>query len=176
MAKSQKICGVYKITNIVNGKIYIGSSKDIKSRWSQHKTQLREGSHGNSYLQNAWNKYCEENFKFEIIEECDPDMQFEKEQYYLDLFSPFDNNGYNIVRRISHQYMSDNYMIKECEECGSEYHTFSHRTKYCEQCKEEIKKENCENWQIHWTPSSINETDLEMWGYDDWDSFWEGLI
>ena len=176
MRESQKICGIYKITNLVNGKIYIGSSKDIKYRWSQHKTQLRGTMHGNTYLQNAWNKYNEENFKFEIIEECSPEIQFEREQYYLDLLNPFDDNGYNIVRRISRQYMSDNYMIKECEECGKQYHTFSHRSKYCEECKEEIKRYNRENWPIYWVPPGINETDLEMWGYDDWDSFWEGLI
>ena len=176
MAKSQKTCGVYKITNLINGKIYVGSSKDIKYRWCQHKTQLREGIHGNVYLQNAWNKYKEQNFIFEIIEECDPSVQFEREQYYLDTLHPFDDNGYNIVRRISHEYMSDNYMIKECERCGEQYHTFSHLAKYCEKCKEEIKKDNQENWQIYWTPKSINETDLEMWGYDNWDSFWESLI
>ncbi len=100
MAK-QKICGVYKITNRVNGKIYVGSSKNIYERWNQHKDKLRNNCHDNAHLQNAWIKYGENNFKFEIIEECDPNIQFEREQYYLNTLNPFDDNGYNIVRQIS---------------------------------------------------------------------------
>lgn len=136
MAKG-KICGVYKITNNVNGKFYVGSSKDIKYRWKQHRDKLNDNKHGNTHLQNAWNKYGEDNFKFEIIEECSPEMQFEREQFYLNTLSPFDKNGYNIVRQISKEYMSDNYMIKKCKSCGKEYHTFSHLSKYCDKCKVE---------------------------------------
>lgn len=136
----KKICGVYKITNIINGKFYIGSSKDIKYRWRQHKKKLDEGIHGNPHLQGAWNKYGgEKSFRFEIIEECSPDIQFEREQFYLNTLKPFDENGYNIVRRISKQYMSDNYMVKECEKCGQKYNTFSNLSKYCDECKEELK-------------------------------------
>ena len=136
MAK-EKICGVYKITNMVNGKFYIGSSNNIQNRWKQHKDKLNSEKHGNSYLQNAWNKHGEKNFRFEVIEECSPEMQFEREQFYLNTLSPFDENGYNIVRQISKEYMSDNYMIKKCQSCGQEYHTFSYSSKYCEKCKAE---------------------------------------
>lgn len=52
-----KISGIYKILNIKNGKFYIGSSNNIKVRWSQHKTLLKNNKHENKYLQNAWNKY-----------------------------------------------------------------------------------------------------------------------
>lgn len=103
------ICGVYKITNVVNGKFYIGSSNNIKHRWYQHKINLNDEIYGNTHLQNAWKLYGEENFKFEIIGECTPAMQFEREQYYLDTLNPFEGRGYNIVRRISKEYMSDNY-------------------------------------------------------------------
>ena len=134
-----KICGVYKITNTINGKLYVGSSKDITSRWDQHKRKLNNETHGNPHLQNAWLMYGGENFKFEIIEECSSDIQFEREQYYLDLLNPFDGNGYNIVRRISEKYTSDNYIEKVCERCHKPYATFSNRAKYCDQCREEIK-------------------------------------
>lgn len=174
MAKSQKICGVYKITNLVNEKIYVGSSKDIKSRWAQHKTKLRDGTHGNPHLQNAWDKYSEENFKFEIIEECDPEVQFEREQFYLNELDPFDDNGYNIVRQISKEYTSDHYIVKKCEMCGDEYHTFSRLSKYCDGCKEAIYEYN-KNWRIYWDPPII-ERDLKMWGYDSWDDFWESVV
>ena len=158
----QKICGVYKITNLVNGKFYIGSSNNIEFRWKQHKDKLNEDKHGNTYLQNAWNQYGEENFKFEIIEECSPELQFEREQFYLNTLSPFDKNGYNIVRKISKEYMSDNYIIKKCITCGKEYHTFSHLSKYCEQCKAErdvkyVLDRHSDAENSFWYLSSINK-------------------
>ena len=174
MAK-QKICGVYKITNIVNGKIYIGSSKDILNRWYQHERNLDEGNHGNAHLQNAWDKYGGKNsFTFEIIEECNPTIQFEREQFYLDKLNPFDDNGYNIVRRISAKYMSDNHLLKKCEMCGDLYHTFSHLSKYCDECKEAIKEYN-KNWKINWDPP-VSDRDAKMWGYNNLDDFLESVV
>jgi predicted GIY-YIG superfamily endonuclease len=61
--------GVYSITNTVNKKKYFGSSRNISSRISEHKTKLKSNKHINGHLQNSWNKYGEENFVFEIIEE-----------------------------------------------------------------------------------------------------------
>ena len=145
-----KICGVYKITNAVNGKFYIGSSNNIKNRWYQHKKSLNEGIHGNIHLQNAWNKYGGQNFVFEILEECNPQHQFEREQFYLNNLNPFDNNGYNIVRQISKEHMSDNYMIKHCDRCSNQYYTFSHLSKYCDTCKEEMAKENIPMHMSDW--------------------------
>lgn len=172
---ASKICGIYKITNTVNDKFYVGSSKDIKSRWCQHENALDSGTHGNPHLQNAWNKYGRKSFKFEIVEECVPEVQFEREQFYLNVLNPFDDNGYNIVRQISKEYMSDHYMVKKCDRCGHDYNTFSHRSKYCEKCKEEMKEENREWWRT-WVPSSITDKDVMMWGYDGWDDFWESNI
>ena len=171
----KKVCGVYKITNMINGKFYIGSSNNIKNRWVQHKSSLHEGSHGNPYLQNAWNKYGGQNFKFEIIEECSPEVQFEREQFYLNTLNPFDNNGYNIVRKISKEYMSDNYIIKQCTRCGGEYHTFSHLSKYCEPCKEEVKEENLENFKVemYWMQGSGICLQAMYDGYESVDDFLE---
>lgn len=77
-------CGIYKITNIVNGMCYIGSSNQIERRWSQHKGKLKRGTHDNIHLQNAWDKFSEKNFKFEILEETSQDQLLIREQYYLD--------------------------------------------------------------------------------------------
>lgn len=134
----EKICGVYKITNMVNGKIYVGSSKDIKTRWSQHKKKLNSETHGNSHLQSAWILYGRDSFVFEVLEECSVEKQFEREQYYLNVLNPFDDNGYNLVRQISKEYMSDHYMEKECARCSKLYTTFSNRSKYCDQCRLDI--------------------------------------
>jgi len=92
-----KITGIYKITNTINMKYYIGSSVHIEKRFREHKHGLRNNCHKNPYLQNAWNKYGENNFIFEVIENCDKVMLIEREQYYLDSTQCYtDIVGYNI--------------------------------------------------------------------------------
>lgn len=174
MAK-QKHCGVYKIINKVNGKFYIGSSDRIEIRKYEHWSALRNRTHFNTHLQNAWNLYGEGNFEFVIIEECEPSVQFEKEQFYLDTLNPFDDNGYNVVRQISKGYTSNNYMTKKCVRCGDSYNTFSHLAKYCEKCKEEMKEESKELWQSY-INQQIRPSDVILWGYDNWNDFWESNI
>jgi len=51
------VSGIYKIINLKNNKIYIGSSICIIKRWYHHKYHLINNNHSNCYLQNAWNKY-----------------------------------------------------------------------------------------------------------------------
>jgi len=86
-------CGIYKIINIKNNKFYLGSSKNLNKRWIQHKYKLRKNNHVNFILQKAWNKYGEGNIIFEVLEECDENKLFEREQYYLDLLKPKYNIG-----------------------------------------------------------------------------------
>jgi group I intron endonuclease len=78
--------GVYQIKNKTDEKKYIGSSKRLNYRIGQHKSDLRANRHINKYLQNAWNKYGEDNFEFEILEQtCDI---IEAEQKWIDLIKP----------------------------------------------------------------------------------------
>ena len=91
---------IYKITNLVNGKIYIGETvRPIKARWSQHKSRAlsEEKGHGYDYhLYHAMRKYGLENFNIEEIETCLDEERYERETYYIDLFNSFDKNkGYN---------------------------------------------------------------------------------
>lgn len=92
------IIGIYKITNKINNKIYIGSSINIKQRWKKHKTELNNRKHHSKHLENAWHLYGSKNFEFSIIEETKDELTLlEKEQYYLDLYKPFlEENGYNV--------------------------------------------------------------------------------
>ena len=85
--------GVYAIVNQVSGKFYIGSASYVGScpslsgfycRWWRHLDDLEEGNHHCSYLQNAWNKYEENNFQFRILEFVEPEYCIEAEQEYLD--------------------------------------------------------------------------------------------
>lgn len=92
--------GIYKIVNKENNKIYVGSATDLKRRWREHKYKLKKGIHPNTHLLSAWNKYGEDSFTFEVVEEFEEinkDLLLEKENYYIDLFnSKINTNGYNI--------------------------------------------------------------------------------
>lgn len=88
--------GIYKIENLINGSIYIGQSIDIEKRWSTHISILNQNNHYNAHLQNAWNKYGSENFKFSIIEECKQFELNDREIYWIDKYDSF-INGYNLT-------------------------------------------------------------------------------
>ena len=94
---SEKICGIYKIENIVNSKVYIGQSIDILNcRWEYHKNALRNGYHYNRHLQNAWDKYGENSFNFSVIEECTPEELNQREVYYISHYQSYlPKYGYN---------------------------------------------------------------------------------
>lgn len=90
--------GIYKITNKVNGRFYIGSSSNIKRRWGHHKSNLRNGTHINSHLQNSYDKHGEDQFEFLLIEEVGRANLLAKEQEYLDEAFGGDQEIYNISR------------------------------------------------------------------------------
>lgn len=95
---SQPITGIYKITNIINGKVYIGQSVDIKRRWRNHKKEaFYEKSHSYNYpLYCAIRKYGIKNFAFEILEECSKEDLNEKEKYYITEYNTCNKQyGYN---------------------------------------------------------------------------------
>jgi len=88
--------GVYGIFNLVNGKVYIGSSEyNFKSRWNRHRSELRKHI-ARKHLQAAWNKYGEKNFNFRVLDRCPPDEYLVKEQQWIDLYLAYDRDlGYN---------------------------------------------------------------------------------
>ena len=81
MPYKEKISGIYTITT-PNGSVYVGSSCNIKLRWSGHKSRLRYNKHHSQRLQAAWNKHGS-NLKFEIVCECEPKDLEVKEQLYI---------------------------------------------------------------------------------------------
>ena len=89
-------CGIYKITNIINNKCYIGQSVQIERRWQWHKNNYNnknERTYDNHFYRSI-RKYGIENFKFEIIEECQEDELDEREMHWIAHYDSF-NNGYN---------------------------------------------------------------------------------
>lgn len=80
-----KRSAIYKITCLINNKIYIGSAKIVQYRKHQHFVDLKNNKHCNKKLQRSYNKYGKENFIFEILEFVeDKSKLIEREQFYLD--------------------------------------------------------------------------------------------
>jgi group I intron endonuclease len=87
--------GIYKITNTVNGKVYIGSAANLVKRRMTHFSSLKHGRHKNSKLQRAYDKYGKESFEFSVVLYCDIHNLLMYEQIVIDFFDA-PNLGYNI--------------------------------------------------------------------------------
>lgn len=95
--------GIYRISCSQESEVYIGSSKDIESRWWHHKWLLNNNKHHSYKLQMAWNAYGDESFIFEILEETDDIIS--REQYWIDSVWPL---CYNILNKAGNNFSEDN--------------------------------------------------------------------
>jgi group I intron endonuclease len=116
----EKIRGIYKITNLVNDKVYIGESLDIYRRWDEHREDLNNNSHHSYKLQDDWNKYGEDNFKFEIVTVLNEDINKFIDKYILLVYEDkytkeynSINNGYNIENTLEQVLNGDKIIINE---------------------------------------------------------------
>lgn len=88
------VAGVYRITNLLNNRHYIGVSKTVKSRLTTHKRKLRNGNHPNKLLQKDFKKY-KGNFEFALVEKVrDVNSLAGYEERYIRQFNSF-SSGYN---------------------------------------------------------------------------------
>ncbi|AUM58390.1 homing endonuclease [Proteus phage phiP4-3] len=109
--------GIYKIENLVNNKVYIGSAKDFNIRWKRHLSDLRKNRHSSIKLQRAYNKYGKDNFRFSIIEysKYTPNIK-NLEQFYIELYNS-KILGYNIADAsfgdVMSQHPNKEFIIKK---------------------------------------------------------------
>lgn len=99
--------GIYLIINLINGKRYIGSSADIYNRIHEHIHNLKNNKSHNKHLQNAWNKYGEDKFIYSVIEYCEPNIRFDREQYYIDCLKPEYNFSLKVLANLGRVISND---------------------------------------------------------------------
>lgn len=107
--KSLKCSGIYYLKNKFNDKLYIGSSKNIRTRIYNHKNKLKYKKHNNPYLQNVINKYGLDCFEVGILEKCCEEDLLLKEQYYLDTIKP----EYNLTLKVERNILSKESRLKQ---------------------------------------------------------------
>ena len=104
-----KPAGVFQVLNTANGKLLLGSSKNLEGPLNAHRVMLTIGTHRNRALQEDWKTYGADAFRFEILEEVKvtdaPHFNLEDEltlleEIWLEQLQPFGERGYNLDRKI----------------------------------------------------------------------------
>lgn len=90
--------GIYMIKCRETGKVYIGHSLNMKSRYQTHLAHLKSGRHGNPHLLNSFKKYGKESLEFLIVEKCNSENLLEREYFWIDYFKSTNPKfGFNIM-------------------------------------------------------------------------------
>jgi group I intron endonuclease len=150
---------VYKISNDIDGKFYIGSTNNLIKRYYTHINHIRTNKNTCVKLIRAVNKHGEDNFKFEIVCECPTDKILETEQEYIDILQPHyniakiagSNLGIKRTEEVKHKksvsqkenWKDDAYRTKHLENLSKNWKTGSNHSmaKLTEEQVIEIKKQ-----------------------------------
>ena len=128
---------IYKITNLINGKIYIGkTTSSIEERWKEHIHSINRDNIKNRPLYKAINKYGIKNFSIEKIEEVQADILSEREIYWINFYDSF-KTGYNATLGGDGAILYDYSKIEQALKDGKT------TTKICEEigcCKDVVHK------------------------------------
>ena len=122
------ISGIYKITNTITGDFYVGSSKNVKHRWAEHKCPSRWKQYKNNQMYLDMQEYGVEKFVFEILEVIEPEKLKEAEQKFIETLNP----AYN-------QMNAKGLDIERYNKYKKEYEKSEKRKKY----KEEYNNQLC---------------------------------
>lgn len=104
MEEFQNKSGIYRCLCTANNKSYIGQSVNVRIRKRTHERLLENNKHKNIHLQNAYNKYGKECFKWSVLEYCDKEKMDEREMYWIKYYDSY-SNGFN--RNKGGQYACD---------------------------------------------------------------------
>lgn len=127
------VIGIYRVTNKVNQKSYIGQSTNIKKRLNSHKNAINrkpDDYRGQGPLYDDIRKYGIENFEFVVLSECLIECLDELEEYFIALYDSC-NTGYNRTKTV--YAMSDSDVVERT-------YTPERRKEYSEIMKQTNKK------------------------------------
>ena len=141
----EKISGIYKITNTITGDFYIGSSKDVKRRWLEHKWPSSWKRQPNNPMYLDFHKYGIDKFEFQILEEVEAEHLKETEQQLIEALKPTYNQinakGWNIekYKESQREYHKSNKYKESHKEYqktnkGKEYHKKANNKYYNQLC------------------------------------------
>ena len=125
-----KISAVYKIINTVTGDFYVGSSKDVKRRWMQHKRPSTWNKCKNNPLYLDMKKYGLDKFSFQILAEVEIGQLKETEQRFIEKLQPIYNN-----------YNAKGLNVKRYKEYNKEYGKEYRKTDKCKKYQKKYNKE-----------------------------------
>lgn len=134
LEEGDNIIGIYKITNLLDGRSYIGQSRNIENRFKEHLY------HNESPIDKDIHELGANNFSFDILEICNESDLDLKEEYYINFYNSI-NNGYNMIKGGQHNIGESNpksklteqevYYIRECynnhEPINSIYELFKNK-------------------------------------------------
>ena len=127
-----KISAVYKITNVITGDFYIGSSKNVKSRWANHKCQSVWNRYKNNPMYLDMKNYGIDKFELEILEEVEIEQLKETEQKFIETLKP----TYNRNR-------ADGWDVERYKEWQEEYRKTDKSKEYQKQYQLEYENQLC---------------------------------
>ena len=135
----KKVRGIYKVTNKINGKVYIGQSVDIGRRWRQHMT-----AEDDIYFHKAIQKYGVDNFIWEVIEKCKKSELDERESYWIEYYDSF-NKGYNCTKGGDGVGIGEDHPRWK----GGPEHKKEYKKQYYEANKEQVKHQQKQRYEIN---------------------------
>ena len=140
-----KISAVYKITNTITGDFYIGSSKDVKRRWTEHKYQITWKKCPNNPMYQDMSKYGLDKFAFEILEVVEEDSLKEVEQKFIEKLNPTYNNinakGLDIERK--KEYNKEYQKTDKYKDYQKEYNKEYQKTDKCKEYYKQYHNQLC---------------------------------
>lgn len=165
-------CGIYKIINVLDSKIYVGYATNFRKRKAAHLSDLRKNKHKNIHLQRAFNRDGEVNFKIELIEECLKDELIQKEDFWCKKLNTHnDKFGYNLLgtgekglighsketcEKISKSKLGKKLSEEHCKNIG----LAKLGVTYSQEIKDKVKKavhENCKKGNIKLNENQVLE-------------------
>ena len=139
----EKISGIYRIINTITGDSYVGSSKDIKRRWIEHKKPSTWKRCSNNYLYHDMQKHGVDKFELQILAEVEAEKLKETEQQFIETLNPTYNSnrakGWNIERHIERHKERNREYRKTHKNELKEYHR-EYRKTHKNELKEYRKK------------------------------------